>query len=66
MYLKSDCLQERFCKFNPSTIGANMTDYVELPTGDEDALMEAATAIGPISVGLEAHSDFQLYESGKK
>ncbi|XP_041669315.1 cathepsin L.1 [Cheilinus undulatus] len=53
------------CRFNPDTIGATCTGYVDVKEGDEDALKEAVATIGPVSVGIDAgHMSFQLYESG--
>uniref|UniRef100_A0A3B4UWV3 Cathepsin L.1 n=2 Tax=Seriola dumerili TaxID=41447 RepID=A0A3B4UWV3_SERDU len=53
------------CRFNPATIGAKCTGYVDVKQGDEDALKEAVATIGPVSVGIDAsQSSFQLYESG--
>uniref|UniRef100_A0A8P4GA89 Cathepsin L.1 n=2 Tax=Dicentrarchus labrax TaxID=13489 RepID=A0A8P4GA89_DICLA len=53
------------CRYNPDTIGAKCTGYVDVKQGDEDALQEALATIGPVSVAIDAsHSSFQLYESG--
>ncbi|KTG01061.1 hypothetical protein cypCar_00008567 [Cyprinus carpio] len=53
------------CRFNPSTVGATCTGYVDVSSGDESALQEAVATIGPVSVAIDAgHSSFQLYESG--
>lgn len=53
------------CRFNPQTIGATCTGYVDVKQGDEDALKEAVATIGPVSIGIDASPDsFQLYESG--
>ncbi|KAF4102276.1 hypothetical protein G5714_017076 [Onychostoma macrolepis] len=53
------------CRFNPSTVGATCTGYVDITSGDESALLEAVGTIGPVSVAIDAgHSSFQLYESG--
>lgn len=53
------------CRFNPATIGATCTGYVDVKEGDEDALQEAVATVGPVSVGIDAgHMSFQLYESG--
>lgn len=53
------------CRFNPSTVGATCTGYVDVTSGDESALQEAVATIGPVSVAIDAgHSSFQLYESG--
>ncbi|KAL0170110.1 hypothetical protein M9458_034706, partial [Cirrhinus mrigala] len=53
------------CRFNPNSVGANCTGYVDIASGDESALQEAVATIGPISVGIDAgHFSFQFYESG--
>lgn len=53
------------CRFNPNTIGATCRGYVDIPSGDEDALKQAVATIGPISVAIDASSkDFQLYDGG--
>lgn len=57
--------QDGECRFNPSTVGASCTGYVDIASGDESALQEAVATIGPISVAIDAgHSSFQLYSSG--
>ncbi|XP_066529050.1 procathepsin L-like [Hoplias malabaricus] len=53
------------CRFNPSTVGATCTGYVDIPSGDEMALQEAVATVGPVSVAIDAgHYSFQMYESG--
>ncbi|XP_035530682.1 cathepsin L.1 [Morone saxatilis] len=53
------------CRYNPDSIGAKCTGYVDVKQGDEDALQEAVATIGPVSVAIDAsHASFQLYESG--
>lgn len=57
--------QDGQCRFKPSTVGATCTGYVDVASGDENALKEAVATIGPVSVAIDAgHSSFQLYESG--
>jgi len=57
--------QDGKCKFNKATIGATCTGFTDLPSGDEDALMQAIATIGPISVAIDASQDsFQFYSSG--
>ncbi|KAI7804885.1 cathepsin L.1 [Triplophysa rosa] len=57
--------QDGQCRFNPNTVGATCTGYVDITSGDESALQEAVATIGPISVAIDAgHNSFQLYESG--
>ncbi|XP_071825262.1 cathepsin L-like peptidase [Apostichopus japonicus] len=53
------------CRFSPDNVGATDSGYVDVDSGDEDALKEACAANGPISVAIDAsHESFQLYESG--
>ncbi|XP_029348968.1 cathepsin L.1 [Echeneis naucrates] len=53
------------CRYNPATIGAQCTGYVDVKSGDEDALKEAVATIGPVSVAIDASQiSFQLYSSG--
>ncbi|KAF6726277.1 Cathepsin L [Oryzias melastigma] len=57
--------EDRDCRYRPDAVGATCTGYVDVNSGDEDALKEAVATIGPISVGIDAsHSSFQFYESG--
>lgn len=58
-------LQDDTCRFSPDNVGATDSGYVDVDSGDEDALKEACAANGPISVAIDAsHESFQLYESG--
>ncbi|XP_076049060.1 procathepsin L-like [Oratosquilla oratoria] len=53
------------CRFDNTTVGATCTGYVDLPSEDEDALKKAVSAIGPISVAIDAgHESFQFYQKG--
>lgn len=53
------------CHFKKSSVGATCTGYVDIPTGDEDALKKAVATVGPVSVAIDAsHESFQLYNSG--
>ncbi|KAF5892497.1 cathepsin L1-like, partial [Clarias magur] len=55
--------QDRPCRYNPATVGATCTGYVDIH--DENTLQEAVATIGPVSVAIDAgHESFQLYESG--
>jgi len=53
------------CRFNKANIGATVKGFVDIPTGNENALQAAVATIGPISVAIDASSDnFQAYTSG--
>merc|ERR1712150_151673 len=53
------------CKFNETTIGATVTGFVDIPSGNEMALQKASASIGPISVAIDAsHFSFQFYSHG--
>ncbi|KAM9842818.1 cathepsin L.1 [Aulostomus maculatus] len=53
------------CRYNPDTIGAKCTGFVDVTKGDEGALQEAVATVGPVSVAIDAgHESFQFYESG--
>ncbi|MGH0130953.1 UNVERIFIED_CONTAM: hypothetical protein FKN15_067338 [Acipenser sinensis] len=53
------------CRYSPQSIGATCSGYVDVTSGDENALQEAVATIGPVSVAIDAgHISFQLYQSG--
>ena len=53
------------CLYKPQDIGATMTAYKVIPSGDENALEAAVANVGPISVGIDASAEsFQLYQKG--
>ncbi|GBN19297.1 Cathepsin L [Araneus ventricosus] len=57
--------QDGTCHFKKSSVGATVTGYVDIPTGDEDALKKAVATVGPISVAIDAsHDSFQTYQDG--
>jgi len=52
------------CRFNRSNVGATLTSYVNVTSGDENDLL-VKTYSGPVSVAIDASSDdFQLYDGG--
>ncbi len=53
-------------RFNRKNIGAVGFGFVDLPEGDEEKLMEALAAVGPIAIAIDAsHETFQFYSHGK-
>ncbi|XP_070841558.1 cathepsin S-like [Chaetodon trifascialis] len=53
------------CKYNPEYRAANCSGYAFLPEGDEIALKEALSNIGPISVAIDAsRPKFVFYRHG--
>jgi len=53
------------CKFKAANVGATVTGYTDVTSGDESALTDAIATVGPISVAIDAsHDSFQLYSSG--
>ncbi|MCS4559095.1 C1 family peptidase, partial [Shewanella sp. C32] len=46
--------EDETCRFRRSNIGATDSGFVDIPSGDEEALMQAVATIGPISVAIDA------------
>jgi len=52
------------CAFKASDVGATISSYKDVTSGDENALLEAANQ-QPVSVAIDAsHISFQLYTGG--
>ncbi|XP_066975670.1 procathepsin L-like [Macrobrachium rosenbergii] len=57
--------QDGTCRFKSENVGATLTGYVDIPKGNETALLHAVHDVGPISVAIDASSmKFQMYNSG--
>jgi len=57
--------EDQKCKFKAKDVGATVTGFTDIASGDETALTAAIASIGPISVAIDAgHDSFQLYSSG--
>lgn len=53
------------CHFNPKTVGATISSYVDVQKDSEDALQNAVGTIGPVSVAIDASQpSFQMYAKG--
>ena len=54
-------LQQYYCRFKPSAVGAVVTGIVTIGSGDEGALEQAVATAGPVSVYVDAsQSSFQV------
>lgn len=53
------------CHYNKKDVGATDKGFVDVPSGDEDALKKAIATVGPVSVAIDAsHESFQFYSEG--
>lgn len=53
------------CHFNKANIGATCSGYVDVESGDEEALRDALATVGPVSIAIDATEDkFMLYKDG--
>jgi len=57
--------QDGYCHLNQSSVGLKITGFVNVTSGDENALKVAIAAKGPISVAIDAsHKSLSFYSSG--
>ena len=53
------------CRYSPKNKGAWDVGFVDVESGNEDALVEAIATQGPCSVAIDAsHESFQFYSHG--
>ncbi|KAG8449836.1 hypothetical protein GDO86_016489 [Hymenochirus boettgeri] len=53
------------CLFNRAKVAAKCSSFVNLPSGNEQALMMAVATIGPVSVAIDSnHNEFIYYKKG--
>ena len=66
MYIqKSDLLQDGLCHVKSTELVANITGFVNVTSGDQDALKIAIATHGPISVAIDAsHKSLSFYANG--
>lgn len=58
-------LQDGYCHFEEAEIGAKISNYMNVTSGDQTALKIAIATKGPVSVGIDAsHKSFAFYSSG--
>lgn len=57
--------KEGKCHFDPKKAVANCTGFIDVKSGDEDALKEAVATVGPVSIAIDVTEDkFMLYKDG--
>lgn len=52
------------CRLNSTRPLVSIQDYVQIKSGDEEALKDAVTNIGPIASGIDRLPSFRAYKSG--
>ena len=56
--------EDEKCAFESSEDGAKIANWTDVPSGDEDALLDALATVGPVSVALDASRQWQTYAGG--
>ena len=56
--------KQKKCLFNASSVKVKVKGVVDMPKGDEVAMMKYLVANGPISIGINAAA-MQFYRGGK-
>ena len=56
--------EDEKCEFESSEDGAKISNWTDVPSGDEDALLDALATVGPVSVALDASRQWQTYAGG--
>lgn len=53
------------CRYSKQAREGEDTGFVDIPSGNEHALMKALASVGPVSVAIDAsHESFQFYHDG--
>ena len=53
------------CRYTKKNMGASDVGFVDIPQGDEAALMKAVATMGPVSIAIDASQEsFQFYAKG--
>jgi len=56
--------QDGSCQFSSSSVGATVTDVMNITQGDETSLKSALGTVGPVSVCFDVSNDLANYKSG--
>lgn len=49
------------CRFKMNDRAADLTGYVQIESGDEDAIKEAVATLGPVSAAIDAGKKIKSY-----
>jgi len=52
------------CAYQPAAVGATIKSFVDITPNDENALLDAVSTVGPVSIAIQAADDFMFYSSG--
>lgn len=59
------CVQDGYCHVNKVSVTAKVESYVNVTSGDVEALRQALAAHGPAQVSIDAsHRSFSFYSNG--
>ncbi|TJX44001.1 hypothetical protein E8P77_30100, partial [Soehngenia saccharolytica] len=53
------------CKYDVNSVGAKVSDSVNITEGDEEELKQAVALVRPVSVAFQVIQDFRFYKGGK-
>jgi len=57
--------QDGKCHFSAANVGATISNYHDVPSGNETALQQYVATVGPVSVAIDASlNSFQFYTKG--
>jgi cathepsin H len=52
------------CAYLATAIGSTIKSFVDIKAQDEASLLQAVSTAGPVSIAIQAASDFMFYDSG--
>lgn len=57
--------KDQDCRFNPDTVGATLSGFVDIKSGSEEDLTAALGTIGPVTIAIDdTQPSFMFYWSG--
>ena len=55
-YLGCCCVQQSYCKYTTGGLGAEITGFIQIASGNEQDLQTAVAYVGPIATAVDASS----------